>query len=104
MTHLEEQEQQEQQQRKETRAVLSMAEQSIEKHKQDYKTVQEVELACKKAAGMKSNGSWPVDSRNQNIIKGVQILMNHGEVLTIGWQNAARSMCMGVATLIGPAS
>ena len=66
-------------------------------------THQQVEIECKKAAGWVMGKGWPTDSRNQDVIKGVRIKMNHGEILTIGWQNAMQSICRGVAELLGPA-
>ena len=64
---------------------------------------QKVELACKVAAGfIMPGGHWPVNSRQQDVVKAVRIKVNHGEILTIGWQQAMRSICMGVAELLGP--
>ena len=65
-------------------------------------TQQQVEVECKKAAGWVVGKGWPVNSNQTDVIKGVRIKMNHGEILTTGWQHAMQSICRGVAELLGP--
>jgi hypothetical protein len=64
---------------------------------------QEVEMQCRRAAGW-DKGRWPQRERHDGVKfdypNPVRIRMHHGEIVTTGWENAARSILMGVATLV----
>lgn len=66
----------------------------------------EVEQQCMKAAGWDGK-RWPQRTRSDGMKfdypNAVQIKMHHGEVVTTGWENAARAILQGFATLIDPA-
>jgi len=68
---------------------------------------QEVEKQCMTAAGFK-DGKWPQREgsfgRQFDNPGPVQIKMHHGELVTTGWENAARAILQGFATLVGPAA
>lgn len=67
---------------------------------------QEVEQQCMRAAGYVPGKGWPQrvggTGRSFDDPKPVQIKMHHGDIVTTGWENCARAILMGVATLVKP--
>ncbi len=62
----------------------------------------EVEQKCMRAAGFVPGKGWPLNELQRPVPKAVQIKMHYGDIVTTGWENAARSILMGVATLVEP--
>ena len=66
---------------------------------------QEVQQECMRAAGWDGK-SWPQRTRPDGVKfdypNAVNIRMHHGEIVTTGWENGARAILQGVATLVKP--
>ena len=65
---------------------------------------QEVEQRVMRAAGWTPGKGWPQGQgsfgRKFDCPGPVQIKMHHGAIVEPGWENALRSILMGVATLV----